>query len=121
MTIDPGNKVFENETPLAGRLNAGKLDWALMPVDAMEAELRVWTKGRIKYPRDDRDPGSHRIMGNWERLWGVDTIPLSLACAMRHMAAMLKGEMVDPETGEYHAAHVRCNMAPIIRYLEENK
>ena len=117
-----GKILTQEEAEKAGvakRYNTGKLDWTLMPIDAMESELRVWSYGRKKYPRDDRDPNSNRILGNWEKLWGEDTIPLSLACAMRHLTAMLKGEMVDQESGEYHAAHVRANMAPIIRYLNQ--
>lgn len=107
------NKGNEN----ALRFNNGKIDFTLLPVDALRAEARVWAKGRIKYPREDRDPTTGRVLGNWEKLWGEDTISVALSSAIRHCFAMQEGELYDPETGEPHAAHVRCNMAMIIRYM----
>jgi hypothetical protein len=34
---------------------------------------------------------------------------------------MLEGELIDKESGEPHASHVRCNMAMIVRYINEKK
>jgi len=93
---------------LANRANAGKVDYTLIPADASEAEALVWMHGQEKYGR-----------GNWEKLWGEDTVNVVLASAFRHMMAIQKGEMVDPESGLPHAAHVRCNMAMLIRYQNQ--
>ena len=105
----------------ASRFNAGKVDFTLLPVDALRSEAKVWAAGRVKYPREDRDPLTGRVLGNWEKLWGENTIPLALACALRHINAMLEGDLIDKESGEPHASHVRCNMAMIVRYINEKK
>lgn len=97
-------------TDKAKRFNKGKIDFTLLPVDSLEAEARVWTKGMEKYGRR-----------NWEKLWGEDTVEVACASALRHIYSILKGEHIDSETGEPHAAHVRCNMAMLIRHLNEEK
>lgn len=89
------------------RFNGGKPRLSLLPDKALIAEARVWECGERKYGRD-----------NWRKLWGKDTKSVVLDSALRHLVAMLAGEDRDPETGCYHAAHVRCNMAMIIEYLE---
>jgi hypothetical protein len=115
-------KVMENGVvQTASRFNEGKVDFTLLPIDALRAEALVWAAGRVKYPRDDRHPETGVPLGNWEKLWGENTIPLALACALRHINAMLEGELIDAETGQPHAANVRCNMAMIIRYINEKK
>lgn len=94
----------------AKRFNTGKVDFTLLPVKACEAECRVWKMGEAKYGRD-----------NWQRLWGEDTINVVMASLMRHSFAILKGEVTDLESGEYHAAHIRCNAAMLIEYYERIK
>lgn len=91
----------------ADRFNDGKVDLSLLPAKALVAEARVWAKGADKYGR-----------GNWEKLWGDDTVNVAMASLLRHAVAILGGEHLDPETGEYHAAHVRCNAAMLIQYYE---
>ena len=101
---DPcGRTTIPSESAL--RFNKGKVDYTLIPPDAEEAEARVWMAGMAKYGRN-----------NWEKLWGDDTILVVLASTRRHMAAIQRGEYRDPETGELHAAHIRCNAAMLIRY-----
>lgn len=97
-------------TGKASRFNEGKPDFTLIPVDALEAEAKVWMAGQEKY-------GRH----NWEKLWGADTVNVVLASLLRHAFAISSGEIRDPETGEYHAAHIRCNAAMLIRYEEQNE
>ena len=46
----------------AKRFNEGKVDYTILPIDALEAEARVWMAGEKKY-------GRH----NWEKLWGDRT------------------------------------------------
>ena len=92
----------------AKRFNEGKVDLTLIPYDAEIEEARVWMMGEEKYGRN-----------NWEKLWGEDTVDLCLACSLRHINAMKRGELIDNESGLPHAAHVRCNMAMIIRYMKE--
>ena len=94
----------------AKRFNAGKVDLTLLPVAACKAEARVWMKGAEKYGRK-----------NWEKLWGEDTTNIVMASLLRHAFAILEGETVDPETQEYHAAHIRANAAMLIHYYERDK
>lgn len=91
----------------AKRFNSGKIDLSLLPPKACLEEARVWNHGRVKYGRD-----------NWKKLWGEDTINVVMASLLRHAFAVLDGEMRDQESGLYHMAHVRCNAAMIIEYLE---
>ena len=100
----PSNKCTP---PQANRYNAGKVDYTLLPIDALTAEAKVWMGGEKKY-------GRH----NWEKLWGDDTVNVAMASALRHSYAILEGELIDQESGLPHAAHVRCNMAMIIRWME---
>jgi hypothetical protein len=95
--------------PNALRYNTGKVDFTLVPLDALEAEARVWMAGEKKYGRD-----------NWTKLWAEDTINVVSASTLRHLFALMRGETHDPETGETHAAHIRCNAAMLHRYIVQN-
>ena len=93
----------------AKRFNEDKVDFTLNPIDALEAEARVWMMGEKKYGRS-----------NWEKLWGDRTVEVVMQSALRHCNAIIRGEDIDEESGQPHAAHVRCNMAMLIRYLNNN-
>jgi hypothetical protein len=82
--------------------DAGKPPITLIARTALEAEARVMAFGAKKYARDNWRAGLA-----WSRL---------LDAAMRHIMAIADGEDVDPETGEFHAAHARCCMAFLIEY-----
>jgi len=94
----------------ARRFNEGKPDLSLLPTKACIAEARVWKRGEEKYGRD-----------NWRKLWGDDTVNVVMASLLRHAFAILEGEVLDPETQEYHAAHLRCNAAMLIEHYEKDK
>lgn len=94
----------------ARRDNQGKVDYSLLPIDSLEEETKVWMAGEKKYGRD-----------NWSKLWGDKTVDVVCASALRHLFAIMEGEDIDPETGLLHAAHVRCNMAMLIRYAKVNE
>lgn len=94
----------------AKRFNEGKVDFTLIPVKAQRAEARVWMNGEKKYGRN-----------NWEKLWGDQTVAVVMACLMRHANAILEGELVDKESGQHHAAHIRCNAAMLIEHYEREK
>src|SRR3990167_2470473 len=94
-------------SPNALRDNQNKLDFTLLPVAACEAETKVWMHGAKKYGRT-----------NWRKLWGADTVDITMASLLRHAFAILDGESRDKESGEYHAAHIRCNAAMLIEYQE---
>lgn len=94
----------------AKRFNEGKIDFTLIPVDAQEAEARVWMSGEKKYGRN-----------NWQKLWGDDTVNTVLKSMLRHTNAIQAGAVRDKESGEYHAAHIRANAAMLIRYYNEQE
>lgn len=94
-----GDMAAEAEpSPNALRYNSGKVDFTLVPLDALEAEAKVWMAGEAKYGRL-----------NWQKLWADQTADVVLASLLRHAYAISRGEDVDPETGLPHAAHIRCN------------
>lgn len=70
-----------------------KPHWSYLPWEALEAVVRVFDFGATKYePR------------GWETV--PDAISTYRDAAQRHLAAMMRGELRDPETGELHAAHL---------------
>ncbi len=95
---------------VADRDNKDKPDYTLIPPAALEAEARLWMFGQKKYGRD-----------NWRKFWGDDTMNVILASAMRHLIAMQRGEIIDPDSGLPHAAAVRCNMAMALEYQKDKK
>jgi hypothetical protein len=92
------------------RYNNNKPEVRRVPADAIIEEAKVWTKGAAKYP--DQPNGK----ANWERLWGDQTVSVCINSLLRHAYAINNGEARDQETGELHAALIRCNAAMLIRY-----
>jgi Domain of unknown function (DUF5664) len=80
---------------------------ALIPPSALEAEARVWTFGAKKYSK-----------WNWNK--GI-TYTRILSAILRHTMAIMKGENVDFQSGELHAAHIRCNAAMLIEFTMTNR
>lgn len=69
-----------------------KLDFTLVPIEAMESMTRALTYGAKKYAR-----------GNY-RLSGMEWLRLVAAC-LRHLFAWIYGEDLDPESGLSHIDH----------------
>lgn len=65
---------------------------------------RVFDYGRAKYK-----------CWNWSKgmAWSVP-----LACAARHLLAMIHGEILDPESGLPHRGHAFCNLVMLITFAE---
>lgn len=94
----------------AKRYNENKVDYTLVPTDALREEARVWMAGEVKYGRS-----------NWEKLWGDNTVSVVLASLLRHAYAIQQGQSHDLESGLQHAAHIRCNAAMLVRYFNNLK
>lgn len=77
------------------KFDGGKLDWTLLPVEAIEDVVKVLEFGAQKYGRS-----------NWTKV--EDGHRRYLAAAYRHLVAIQKGEQFDPESGLPHAAHAVC-------------
>lgn len=52
---------------------------------------------------------------NWSKgmAWSVP-----LACATRHLLAIMRGEHTDPESGHPHRGHVFCNLVMLIAFAD---
>lgn len=70
--------------------------------DHWEACAKVFAYGRLKY-----------VEWNWAKgmPWSVP-----IACAARHLLAIIRGEETDPESGLPHAGHVYCNVVMLLTY-----
>jgi hypothetical protein len=82
-------------TAVGRKFDAGKLDYTLVPYEALDEIVKVLMFGAQKYERD-----------NWRHV--DNAMQRYAAAAFRHMTAYNKGEATDPETGISHLAHVGC-------------
>jgi hypothetical protein len=90
------NKIIETKYDAkALRYNQGKVEWSLMHYGSMVPMIRVLEFGAKKYAPN-----------NWKK--GFERNDL-LDCIQRHLAALMDGEEVDPESGQSHMAHIQCN------------
>lgn len=74
--------------------DAKKPDYSLVPPLAQDEFVQVLTFGADKYGRD-----------NWRKL--ADLKIRYIAAAGRHLNAVMRGEIRDPESGLLHAAHLQ--------------
>lgn len=79
----------------AMRFNSGKIQWSLVDFRQLEGMVKVLEFGMKKYDRD-----------NWKK-----GLPMRSQCEsmMRHLVALMSGEINDPETGLPHWSHIQCN------------
>lgn len=77
------------------KFDVGKLDYTLVPFDALDEIVEVLGVGAKKYARD-----------NWKHVPNAEQ--RYQAAAFRHLTAYAKGERTDPETGLSHLAHAGC-------------
>lgn len=97
--------INSNAKGTAARFNSGKVDYTLIPLNLLEGEARVWMKGAEKYGRD-----------NWKKGMPWSAV---FASTLRHLIALIGGEDIDPESGEFHESHIQCNMR-MIQYYRRN-
>lgn len=117
--------------------DSGKIPWSLIPLHGVEQIGRCLFYGRRKYtecgkcggkiypnPRLDGDPerndcphckSTNILTGehNWRKGFNWSQI---LNASYRHLFAIFKGEDIDPETGELHAAHLGCNALFLVEH-----
>ena len=84
----------------------GKPEWDLVDWKSLEPMVRVLMHGAKKYAPD-----------NWKKGYPIRRTFSSL---MRHMAAFMDGEDIDPESGESHLGHAMCNIL-FMQYMLDNK
>lgn len=88
-----------SEVPVAGKegglkCDGTKPDWSLIPMDAVEEVVKVMTFGARKYAKH-----------NWCKV----EPERYLSALLRHLTAIQKGEVIDPDSGLPHMSHVACN------------
>lgn len=77
--------------------DTGKLRWDLLPLDVTEQVVAVLTKALRNYPE-------------WNWVHVKDARKRYLAATFRHIAARLRGEVIDPDDNEPHLAHAICDL-----------
>ena len=88
---EPGNK-FDGQ----------KARFDLLPVEALEEVVKIYTYGAVKYGDRNWEKGM-----SWSRLFGA---------MMRHAWAFWRGEDKDSESGLLHMAHVTWYGLALIQY-----
>ena len=85
--------------------DGGKEDWSLVEWPLLTEMTKVLTFGAQKYER-----------ANWKKV----SRTRYEAALMRHWVAYLSGEIVDPETGLAHLAHVNCCLM-FLHWMDNHK
>jgi hypothetical protein len=83
----------------------GKLRWDLVPWEAIEEVVRVYTHGADKYGDN-----------NWMGL--EDAENRYFAALMRHLVAWRNGEHIDPDSGLKHLAQVAWNALALLWFTD---
>lgn len=97
-------KGFSQPNPRADRYNSGKVMMELLDFDALQGLAQVLTFGAQKY-------AAH----NWRKGLPVEE---TLGSMLRHIAAIQRGEDIDPESGLPHIDHVGCNWMFLSNYFK---
>ena len=82
--------------------DANKLRYDLLPADALEDVVQIFSDGAAKYGDRHWEAGM-----SWSR---------PFAAAMRHLWAWWRGEDLDPESGRSHLAHAAVNVLFLMAY-----
>jgi hypothetical protein len=90
-------EVIKSQTATTGgrKFDGGKLEYGLLPPQALKATVDVLTFGAQKYERD-----------NWKKV--PDSKRRYFDAMQRHIWAWKEGEKDDPESGKHHLAHALC-------------
>lgn len=88
------------------KFDEGKLRYDLLPIDALEEVVKVFTLGANKYGER-----------NWEQ--GIAYGRL-YAASQRHLTAFLKGEEID-EIGTHHVANAIVNLLMLLQFEKEGR
>jgi hypothetical protein len=93
----------------AVKFDNGKVDWSLVPFEALEGMVRVLEFGANKY-------AAH----NWRQGGGFKFTRL-INSLLRHVFAFARGEDLDPESGLSHIWHAQCNLLFLAMYIKDPK
>lgn len=102
---DQARVAAKKDTTTFVKDDTAKLRYTLLPPRALEGVVAVLEYGARKY-----------APGNWAKTTQADALERYSNAIHRHMAAIARGEMVDPESGHFHAAHVACSALFILGF-----
>lgn len=105
MTQEESSKAFGNTGGF--KLDKGKVRYDLVPPEAEEALARVLM-------HNAKSEGGRYPDRNWEE--GMSYVR-AYAAVRRHLAAWLKGEDIDPDSGNLHINHAFCMLAFLVTYI----
>jgi hypothetical protein len=88
----------------ADNYDGGKLRYDLLPADALEELVKVYTSGADKYHDRNWEKGMA-----WSRAFGS---------LQRHTWAWMRGEDIDPESGIHHMAHAAFRCLQLLAYAK---
>lgn len=89
----------------AVKFDSGKIDWTLVPFEALEGMVKVLEFGAKKY-----------AAWNWTEGGGFKWTRLIGSC-LRHLFAWARGQDLDPESGLSHIYHAQCNLLFLAYYV----
>ena len=84
----------------------GKLRWELLPLPLLEEVVKVYSFGAEKYEAN-----------SWQNL--PDGYNRYKAAMLRHLVAYEKGEVIDPESGLPHLAHMAWNALAVLYFSKK--
>jgi hypothetical protein len=93
----------DESTPV--KFDQGKVDWAILPLDAVEEIIKVFQFGEQKYAR-----------GNFANGDGLEYTRM-LNSLMRHTTSFMRGEDNDPESGLSHMGHAGCCVLMLLHFI----
>ena len=106
-----------NKEPKGLRYNGDKPKWSLVDFKSLEPMVRVLEYGAAKYTVKDE---SGKVIATGRDNWKNGMIPSEVTeSLLRHVFALLRGEMNDPESGLPHTGHIMCN-AMFLEYNLQN-
>lgn len=115
--VYPGTMGFEklrttgdinsDEKGSGARYDAGKVPYELIPTHLLESTALVFGYGAKKY-----------AAWNWAK--GMPWTKV-IGCMKRHLAAIERGEDIDPESGLPHIGHLMCNALMLEHYMSTYK
>lgn len=101
--------IAQNEFKKGMKFDMGKTRLELIPTELIDGVGRVLTFGASKYEAE-----------NWRNFTEAD-FPRLVGASMRHMEAYRRGEVIDPESGLPHLAHIATNMGFLLTLDKRNK